>query len=168
MPLAFATPSVIPTTIGSASTVDRRRYQQIVFEYLRIAAQGTNALLTMIAAGSTIRPLPPIRQPGLAARITKAHTAPHRTPAFFFARNSSGVACRFLAGGARGAARLAGPWSGPASPHTVRHPFAVAGGDSTQRELSMETRYAFGGTGTLPGCFVRVGSVVPSSTRSTP
>lgn len=60
------------------------------------------------------------------------------------------------------------PWSGLPARTPFATLYAVAGGDSTQRELPMKNRYAFGGTGTLPGCFVRVGSVVPSSTRNTP
>ena len=100
-------------------------------------------------------------------KYTQAHTAPHRKPAFFYVRNSCGVVCRFLA------AVCGEPQGSPvlgrsANPHTVRHPFAVAGGDSTQRELSMEIRYASCGTGIRSRRLVRAARVVPSSIRGTP
>jgi len=97
----------------------------------------------------------------------KAHTAPHRKPALFHARISCGVVCRFLA------AVCGEPQGSPVLepvcyPHTVRHPFAVPGGDSTQRELSMDIRYAFCGAGRSPGRFVRVGRVVSGFGRRVP
>jgi hypothetical protein len=47
-------------------------------------------------------------------------------------------------------------------PHTVRHPLlTVPGGDSTQRELSMDIRYAFRSNGPSPDCLLGVGRVVP-------
>ena len=125
--------------------------------------------LTLAAIQSTMPPLPPIRQPGLAARIHRRTKAPHRTPAFFYAYVF--VRCRLpiSGGGVWGAARLAGAGGRSANPHTVRHPsFTVPGGDSTQRELTMDVRYAFFRPTLRPGCFIRIGSVVPFCGRRAP
>ena len=46
--------------------------------------------------------------------------------------------------------------------------FAVPGGDSTQRELSMENRSAVGGTEPRCCSLVRIGGVVPCSGRRAP
>ena len=105
---------------------------------------------------------------GFCSPNTQAHTAPHRTSAFFYARRSCGAFCRFLA------AVCGEPQGSPvlgrsANPHTVRHPFRVVpGGDSTQRELSMEIRYVYCGTGRSSGRLVRSGGIALSFGRKAP
>ena len=46
-------------------------------------ARDKSTPLTLAAVGRTIRPLPPIRQPGLAARNAGAHSAAPKAGAFF-------------------------------------------------------------------------------------
>jgi hypothetical protein len=73
------------------------------FRWKRRAARRPHATLRQdypldeVSSQVNNRPVAANSATGFSGPKYTAHTAPHRTPAFFYARNSCGVVCRFLA-----------------------------------------------------------------------
>jgi hypothetical protein len=153
----------------SASAKKRQRFKGTFRTCGTVAVQrDTSARLTCHATARTIPTVAANSATGSGS--SKSRRTQRRTERRRFFASEVPAACpadfwRMVCGEPQGSPVSV---SGPASPHTVRHPFAVAGGDSTQRELSMEIRYASCGTGIPSGRLVRAARVVPSSIRSTP